>query len=301
MIGLLLLLSLQLFAQQSDSLRLKDLMLHYHQFGQDNKEPILLLTGGPGNSYVQLEQMALNLSKNYRVILPEQRGTGKSIPNPLDSTTVTLEKVTDDLPRLLENLAIEQATVIGHSWGGMLAMHFTAIYPEYVNKLILVSPGPHKEVKKGFEILGSNFNHSLSLGERERLELLVQLSKQQKADSAQLTEFNKMSRAPYAFIKPLPDSLFQKMSVERNNKTTELLVKEIVTGYDVSKTLKKYEGEIHIITGRQDLVNFCTYEIKLDIPSAELHWIEECGHFPMYEKPKEFYGELRNVLQNDKN
>lgn len=295
---LMLLIPLWSCAQQSDSLLLDDMTLHYHQYGLDQGDPILLLTGGPGNAYGQLEEMALELSGEHRVILPEQRGTGKSLPSPLDSTTVTLEKVTGDLDRLLDSLALEKITVIGHSWGGMLAMHFAATYPGHVQKLVLVGPGPHKKVRKGYEILTSNFYRAMGLGDMEQLQ---EYEKSQEGKERMRLEpsieMQRSIRKPYAFIRPLPDSLFQKMSVQRNTTTTELLVKEIMEVYDVSESLRNYTGEIHIITGRQDIVDFCSYEIKLDIPGTQLHWIEECGHFPMYERPDIFYRVLGTVLQ----
>lgn len=284
-------------AQRADSLRLKDITLHYHEYGSTSKEPLLLLTGGPGNSYEQLEDMAKTLQNDYRVILPEQRGTGKSIPIPLDSTTITVEKVTVDLSLLLSGLNIKKATVIGHSWGGMLAMSLAAHFPDQIKKLILVSPGPHDNVKEGFEILNANYNHSFSSAELERLNRLNELVSNDNSDSVQQAEFRKLSRRPYFYVKPVPDSTFQKISSDRNLKTTEILVKEITTSYNISNKLKKYRGEFHVITGRQDLASFCSYDLKIDIPSVVLHWIEESGHFPMYERPDKFYDALLKTLQ----
>ncbi len=77
-----------LTAQKTDSIKYDNGFLYYHDYGQG--EPIILLSGGPGNNCSQLSEMATVLAKNYRVILLEQRGTGLSIPIPLDSTTINL-------------------------------------------------------------------------------------------------------------------------------------------------------------------------------------------------------------------
>ena len=53
---------------------------------------------------------------------------------------------------------------------------------------------------------------------------------------------------------------------------------------------------IHIICGRQDILTFMSYEYKIAKPSIKIHWIDESGHFPMYEQPKEFYSILENIL-----
>ena len=75
-----------------------------------------------------------------------------------------------------------------------------------------------------------------------------------------------------------------------------ILVKDIFQNYDVSKSLNKYKGKIDVIVGRQDVVGFFSYELKQDIQKVNLHWINECGHFPMYEQPVEFYEILYGIL-----
>ncbi len=67
--------------------------------------------------------------------------------------------------------------------------------------------------------------------------------------------------------------------------------------YDVSKSLNNYKGPIDIISGRQDVVGFFSYELKLDRPNANLYWINKCGHFPMYEQPSIFYKILYDILK----
>jgi pimeloyl-ACP methyl ester carboxylesterase len=66
------------------------------------------LTGGPGESYLQLEEVAVTLSRDYRCILLEQRGTGRSVPQPFDASTINLTTAHDDLNRLLDYLKLKQ-------------------------------------------------------------------------------------------------------------------------------------------------------------------------------------------------
>ena len=65
--------SFDLTAQKIDSIKYENGFLYYYDYGQG--EPIILLSGGPGNNCSQLSEMATILSKRYRVILLEQRGT----------------------------------------------------------------------------------------------------------------------------------------------------------------------------------------------------------------------------------
>ncbi|SMG52474.1 Pimeloyl-ACP methyl ester carboxylesterase [Marivirga sericea] len=283
-------------AQIADSIKYENGFLHYHEYGSSNLPPIIILTGGPGNSYDQLEGLAESKSTKFRSILLEQRGTGKSIPIPFDSTTVNINAVTKDIKTLMDSLKLEKSIILGHSWGGMLAMNFASEYPTSVNHLILVAPGPHKDAENGFNVLFTNRRHTRSFEEEQRLNQLNELIANKEADSLEIIESRKLFRRAYIFANPIPDSVSQKINSEINSKTGKLLYNDIISNYDVSKSLKNYTGEIDVITGRQDVVGFFSYELKQDIEKAKIHWINESGHFPMYEQPSEFYKILYEIL-----
>src|SRR6185369_10675219 len=118
------------FGQKLDSIKYANGYLYYHDYGKG--EPIILLSGGPGVSCNQEQEVAIELSKNYRAILLEQRGTGISIPTPFDSTTINLKAAFADLNLLLDHLHLKEAIFYGHSWGGTLAMGFAASFPDRV-------------------------------------------------------------------------------------------------------------------------------------------------------------------------
>ncbi len=283
-------------AQIVDSIKYENGFLHYHEYGSKNLPTVIILTGGPGNSYNQLEGLAETISTKFRSILLEQRGTGKSIPIPFDSTTVNINAVTKDIKILMDSLKLKESIILGHSWGGMLAMKFASEFTTSVNHLILVAPGPHKDAENGFNVLFTNRRHTRSFEEEQRLNQLNELIAKKEAVSLEIIESRKLFRRAYIFANPIPDSLSQKINSEINSKTRELLYNDIISNYDVSKSLKNYSGEIDVITGRQDVVGFFSYELKQDIVNVKIHWINECGHFPMYEQPSEFYKILYKIL-----
>jgi pimeloyl-ACP methyl ester carboxylesterase len=283
-------------AQIADSIKYENGFLHYHEYGSKNLPAVIILTGGPGNSYKQLEGLAETISPKFRSILFEQRGTGKSIPIPLDSTTINLKTVTKDLKTLMDSLYLKKAIVIGHSWGGMLAMNFSAIFPKSVEHLILIAPGTYKDIENSLQIFSANKTHTLSIDELLRRRKLNKMINKNEADSMGIVESKKLSRRPYIYANPIPDSLYIKINVESNAKTAVVLMNDVRKNYDVSNSLDNYKGKIDIISGRQDPLNFLSYELKIDRPDANLHWINKCGHFPMYEQPKEFYDILFRVL-----
>ena len=112
----------------------------------------------------------------------------------------------------------------------------------------------------------------------------------------EIFESRNLVRRPNIYANPLPDSIVDLMKAKVNRKTQDILVNEMFINFDVSKSLNNYKGQIDIISGRQDPVAFFSYELKQDRPNAKLHWINECGHYPMYEQPSEFYKILYKVL-----
>lgn len=88
---------------------------------------VALIHGGPGGAG-SLKELALILSNNCGILEPLQ--TRDSIAGQVEELKETLNQHAD-LP----------VTLIGHSWGAMLGFIFTATYPTYVNKLIMVGSG----------------------------------------------------------------------------------------------------------------------------------------------------------------
>jgi pimeloyl-ACP methyl ester carboxylesterase len=134
-----------------DSLRLPDVTLHYQTMGRG--EPVLILSGGPGASSVYLEPVFIAVAHRARAILLEQRGTGRSVLTRTDSTTLTLRLAVEDIEALRKRLGVEKLTLLGHSWGGQLAMAYTVAYPTCVHALVLVGsagagPGLGKEISQ---------------------------------------------------------------------------------------------------------------------------------------------------------
>jgi len=67
-------------------------------------------------------------------------------------------------------------------------------------------------------------------------------------------------------------------------------------GFDLSKRLAQISRLVYIIAGAQDTGAFVSYEIKILLPKAQLHWIDKAGYFPMYEQPEALYATLSKIL-----
>lgn len=99
--------------------------------------PIVLLHGLASSSYIW-NLVAPLLSDRFRVVALDQRGHGRSERPDDDFGFATY---VDDLARALDRLGFERAIVVGHSWGGNIAVQFAADRPERAAGLALVDGG----------------------------------------------------------------------------------------------------------------------------------------------------------------
>ncbi len=114
--------------------------------GSDDRNPLLLfLHGGPGNSAMRYaDQFTGELQKHFVVIQWDQPGSGKTAKmNPSDKPA-TLERMVADARELI--LYLEQVHqqkkiyLMGHSWGGFLALEVASRYPELLQVCLAISP-----------------------------------------------------------------------------------------------------------------------------------------------------------------
>ncbi|TLM78016.1 alpha/beta fold hydrolase [Microbulbifer harenosus] len=106
--------------------------------GDHSKGNILLLHGKNfSGAYWQTTIEALR-EQGYRVIVPDQIGFGKS-SKPL-TFQYSFQALANHTNALLKHLGIHKVLVAGHSMGGMLATRFALMYPQQVEKLILINP-----------------------------------------------------------------------------------------------------------------------------------------------------------------
>ena len=98
--------------------------------------PTLLLHGGPGLSFDYLDDLGDELAAGFRVAAYQQRGIEPSTP----AGPFTLQQEIDDAVAVLDGLGWSKALVVGHSWGGHLALRLAAAHPERLHGVLAVDP-----------------------------------------------------------------------------------------------------------------------------------------------------------------
>lgn len=98
--------------------------------------PLLLLHGGPGLSFEYIDELGEELAPEFRVAAYQQRGLEPSTQN----GPFTIVQAIEDAVAVLDGLNWSQALVVGHSWGGQLALRLLTAHPDRVLGALAVDP-----------------------------------------------------------------------------------------------------------------------------------------------------------------
>jgi pimeloyl-ACP methyl ester carboxylesterase len=151
-------------------LSLPDAEIYYETYGEGSPFLFCSVTGLDHQAW-KFHQVR-EFSRDHRVILFDYRGTGKSSKS---VQKYSIPMFTEDAAALLDHLNVEQATVCGHSMGGVVAQLLAIEHPRKIKKLILASSGAahpgargiplamcRDMVRKGFE--GYIREHTIETG-----------------------------------------------------------------------------------------------------------------------------------------
>ncbi len=118
-------------------IEVRGLRLHYRDWGGQSGTPMVLLHGLASQSHIY-DLVAPLLAKEFRLVSLDQRGHGESSR---PDTGYDMNNVAQDLQAFLDALGFERAIVVGHSWGGNVALQFGVQCADRAAALALVDGG----------------------------------------------------------------------------------------------------------------------------------------------------------------
>lgn len=123
--------------------------LRFHVVTEGRGELVLLLHGFPEYWY-SWHKIIPKLAPFFKVAAPDMRGYGKT-DKPKSVAEYHYKVLTKDIASIIESLGYKKAHVCGHDWGGGVAWEFAKLYPDIINKLVVLNcPPPARLLRKIF-------------------------------------------------------------------------------------------------------------------------------------------------------
>lgn len=285
--GLVLLALLWCAAPVSGQVRqgmvsLPDGRLFYEVVGAG--DPVIVVHGGPGLDHNYLRPGLDVLGAGRALVYYDQRGTGRSSA-PLDSSSLSLERFVADIEDLRIALGYERVTVLGHSFGGLVAMGYALEHPERTRALVLlnsVEPG-----SRWAEEARERASASRSPEDAARLAELAASPGYTKGDPATLSEMYRVAfRGTLRDPARLDDlNLSLSAATARNGPAVARLLGGSASGVDWWERLGALSVPTLVVAGRHDPTPPAMARALAEaIPGGELV-VLETGHFPFVEDP----------------
>jgi proline iminopeptidase len=287
------------------------LKLCYEEYG--NGPALYILSGGPGEAPEHpYRQIIDSLKSFYTCVLIHQRASGKSRNVPINQTTITIKNYTQDIELLRKNRGDKIISLLGKSWGGLLAMNYAALHPESVSNLILVSSAPPSHTV--WHVLHDNQQARRSIAELDSMDILKDVfsrKTEKELDSLKIASPGCKEilaykqyillhiRAMYYDKTKISKKNFDNLFYSFNFQPIPIIDREVIeTKWDITKQLRKLKIPALIIYGRQDDQGESTFYLQREsLRFSETHVIEKCGHEILDEQPDEFYKILLDYIQ----
>ena len=256
--------------------------------------PVVVVHGGPGMSHDYLApQLIALLADEYRLIFYDQRASGRS-SGLEDTSKLTMAQSVGDLDRLRLALGLKQMTLLGHSFGGLLAMYYAIEHPDAVSRLLLVDSSPAS--------WALNFPYFLrTIAERQTESDRATLGAVAAAPGAR-NDPEAMARyyATYFRVFFVNPELSKKLVLGidqhwlANNAVTNDAIWASIGKYDIHPRLSRIVAPTLILHGRSSVISMQGAEaIAARIPRARLIVLRDVGHFPYIEVPQVFSAAVR--------
>lgn len=254
-------------AQQDKTVTVFGANIHYVEAG-DPAKPTVILLHGLGGSVANWLFNIPALSQNYHVVALDQIGFGKSDKPMLKYRVGTY---VDFLDKLMSELKIDKASLVGNSLGGWVAAWTAIKYPNRVEKLVLADAAGIKPSD-----IDMNLLYSLNYSTRDEVRLLLKL-----------VFYNQAIFGTEAWVE---ESMRQRV-LAGDGYTINSLIESIKRNEDfVDGRLAEIKKPTLIVWGKQDgLLKLSDGErYNRGIAGSELTVFDQCGHVPQVEKATDF-------------
>ncbi len=268
-----------------------DVDLVYWTLGQSSAAtPVIAVNGGPGLSHIYMWQndvwprLTQYGGHDRQIVFYDQRGTGASTLARPDAPQ-TMEAQVADLDAVRNHLRFDRIDLVGDSYGGLLAMAYTAAHPEHVRRLVLSdSAAP----------VWSGIVHLFPQVFPDKL--AAPASQPVGPEQALRSHFEKIF-----YSEEKRDAYLAGAKDLGSSPKTAADVRKATPGLDLTPALAKFQCSTLVITGRYDMnvAPLTAWKIHQAIPGSTFAVFEKSGHLPYYEEPEKYIQVIGDFLDSN--
>lgn len=259
-------------------------------------DPLVLMHGGPGLDHTTLSALE-PLADQFTLIFYDHRANGRSSGA---TESMTWENLTQDADAIRQLLGFEQWAVLGHSFGGQVALEYALRFGDRITQLILLDTGADQRLtcanapgilrKRGYSEATVRAVRRFFTGDLRLEEVKPSVMKFMKAYF-------------YRFrIRDWPRALIEGSHLKFRPETTLFGFSRLVRRWSVMNRLGEIDIPTLVMGGRFDFL-FPPEHLAIiadRLPDARLEIIENAGHNPHDEQPGAVMSILRSFLSEPK-
>jgi proline iminopeptidase len=237
------------------------------------------------------------LAEKHQVIFYDQRGCGRSTGE-ISAEKMQVDVFVEDIESLRKSFGFKKMTVLGHSWGGFLAMNYAIKHPEAVNKLVILNsvPGSADDFalffKEWARRMASSYPAVRAIQESDEFK---------NGDPVATERYYHMLFEKYCFNPEMGRKVNVKLTPQaavNGSKVFEMFKQTLyATPFNIHAQLKELNVPTLIIHGDADPVPPITAErLHQSIKGSQYILLKDCGHFPYVEDSDSFFKHLEPFL-----
>jgi proline iminopeptidase len=262
-------------------------------------QAIVVVHGGPDFDHSYFLPELDRLADAFRLLYYDQRGRGRSAEG-VRLEDVSLASEIDDLDRVRSHFGLESVAVLGHSWGGVLAMEYAVRRPDRVSHLVLMGTGPASV--DDWRSLRESFALRRPAEDRLEMEAIAATDAYARGDVDAEADYY---RAHFRMTLRQPDELEALVARLRAHFTADgvLLARAIEhqlyeetsesADFDLFPALWRLDVPTLVLHSEHDFVPVeLAARIADAVPGARLTVLPGCGHFSYLEAPELVFDEL---------
>jgi proline iminopeptidase len=268
--------------------------LYWAKYGRIDAPKLLVLHGGPGADHRYLLPQMLHLGETHDLLFYDQRGGGQSKADA--RIPITWETHVEDLGAVVEEFALDPLSLVGYSWGAMLALLYVVEqrgnpHLRAPDRMALISPAPlTREYRRQFE---AEFNRRQQSPEIQsmRNELAASGLREKDPEAHRQRAFELGVAGYFA-----DSSNAKDLTPFRVMGRVQQSVWESLGDFDLIRDLKGIKIPSIVVSGRDDPIPLASSSEAASVLGTKLVLLDECGHVPYVEQPARLFAALDPFL-----